>query len=173
MATANFKDMEYGMPMVIGGMENYEDMKKAYESETGEEYNEDIYYFDLEEIFRDAEKLAEDFTENLKYHDITIISGYYSGFQFYVEEKYSGYFDLNKSSEYCIENDDAHYYFDVCRSVAIRESDREKRKIKRWLESLVNYGYDIIVCVGRFSNGEAVYTTRTPKTELISITNGY
>lgn len=143
MATANFKTMEYGMPLVVGGTEYFEDIKAA-------------------------EELAENFTENLKYHDITVVGGYYSGFQFYVEEKYSNKFDLDKQSIYCIDNYDAHYYFDVCKSVAIREADREKRKIRKWLESLENHGYEIIVCIGRFSNGEAIYEKRTPRTRLLA-----
>ena len=84
-------------------------------------------------------------------------------------EKYSNEFDLDKSSKYCIDNDDAKYYFDVYRSVALREADREKRKIAKWLESLAKNGdFEILVCVGRFSNGEAVYSRRTPRTTLLS-----
>lgn len=56
---------------------------------------------------------------------------YYYGFQFWIEEKFSNYFDLDKSSEYCIDNDDAHYYFDMFRSQALRASDAEKRKIAK------------------------------------------
>lgn len=163
MGTANFRMMEYNMPLVVGGIDFFHELKENFENEYNEEYTEDAFYYDQEEEYREAFELAEEFTENLKYHNITVISGYYNGFQFYVEEKHNDKFDLDKSSKYCIENDDANYYFNVCRSLAIREADREKRKINRWLESLVKYGYEILVCIGNFSNGEAIYEIRTPK----------
>lgn len=139
--------MKYGMPMVCGDTDNY---------------------FEVEI----AEELARDFTENLIYHNVTVEGGHYCGFQFYVSERYEGEFDLDTSSKYCITNDEAHYYFDKCRSLAIREADREKRKIKKWLENLASaYGYDILVCVGVFSNGEAVYEKVTPRATLKAIAN--
>ena len=152
MATANFRIMEYGMPMVYGGMNDDE--------------------FENEFEFEEAERLAENFTENLMFHDVRIESGYYGGFQFYVEERYSNYFDLDKDSEYCIDNEDAHYYFDMCRSKAIRAADAEKRKIERWLESLVNEGFVILVCTARFSNGEAHYAIRNNRTRMLAAVNG-
>ena len=157
MATANFKRMEYGMPLVTGGMNDFEEMKSAYEQEYGEEYTEFMYEMDIEEEFNYAKELAEEFTENLIFHDVTVKSGYYQGFQFYVEEKYTKYFDLDKNSEYCIENDDAHYYFDMCRSKALRAADAEKRKIEKWLNNLAANGFEKLVCIARCSNGEAIY----------------
>lgn len=169
MSTANFKDMEYNMPLVTGGLRSYDEMKALYKEESGEEYSEVCYYFDMEDEFRNAKELAENFTEDLKYHNVEVVSGYYLGFQFWVEEKYSNEFDLDKSSKYCIDNDDAKYYFDVYRSVALKEADREKRKIAKWLESLAKNGsFEILVCVGRFSNGEVVYSIKTPRTALLS-----
>lgn len=172
MSTANFRSMEYGMPMVCGGMFDYDEMAKGYKEETGEEYSEDLFEWELQDEYKRAERLAQLFTENLMFHDVTIESGYYQGFQFYVEEKYSNYFDLDKKSEYCIDNEDAHYYFDMCRSKAIRAADTEKRKIARWLESLVNEDFDILVCVARFSNGEAAYAIRNNRTRMIAAVNG-
>ena len=134
MATANFKRMEYG-----------------------EEYTEFMYEMDIEDEFNCAKELAEEFTENLIFHDVTVEGGYYQGFQFYVEEKYTKYFDLDKNSEYCIDNDDAHYYFDMCRSKALRAADAEKRKIEKWLNNLAANGFEKLVCIARFSNGEAIY----------------
>lgn len=157
MGTANFKPMEYGMPMVCGGMEDFEDLAEKYMAEFGEELTEGAYYGYLEDAAENAQEIAENFTENLKFHDVTIIGGYYYGFQFYVEEKFSARFDLDRNSEYCIDNDDAHYYFDMCRSAAIRAADAEKRKICRWLENLAKRGYSMLVCTARFSNGEAMY----------------
>lgn len=157
MSTPNFGDMEYNMPLVCGGLKSFDEMAKAYEEETGEEYSEGLYEWDLQDEAEKAERLAEEFTENLQFHDVTIESGYYYGFQFWVEEKYSKYFDLDKSSEYCIDNEDAHYYFDMFRSQALRAADAEKRKISKWLEKLQDEGFEILVCTAKFSNGEAIY----------------
>ena len=174
MSTPNFKFMLYGMPLVVGGMNPYEDLKERYEEETSEEYTENMFFWDLQNESGEACSEAENFTETLKYHDVTVESGYYIGFQFFVEEKHSNRFDLDKSSKYCIDNEDAHYYFDVCRSVALREADREKRKIRKWLEKIADsHGYENLVCCGVFSNGEAVYKPRTPRTELIAAAKGY
>lgn len=72
------------------------------------------------------------------------------GVQFYVEEKHD-------PNEY--DNDDCHYYFDVCRSVAIRRYNSEINKINRILKMLAKeYGFDEVYCSAVFGNGEAVYT---------------
>lgn len=157
MGTSNFKPMEYGMPMVCGGMEDFEDLAEKYMAEFGEELTEGAYYGYLEDEAENAQRIAEDFTENLKFHNVTIEGGYYVGFQFYVTEKFGNRFDLDRDSEYCIDNDDAHYYFDMCRSAAIRAADAEKRKIRRWLENLTNRGYSMLECAAHFSNGYAYY----------------
>jgi len=159
MSAPNFKPMEYNMPMVCGGM-NYWEQKEAYEKEYEEEYTPEMFYMDTEEEFNEAQAMAENFTGNLKFHDVTVIGGYYEGFQFWVEEKYSGYFDLDKGSRYCIDNEDARYYFDMYRSQALRAAESEKRKIERWLESLNGHGFEILVCTGRFSDGSATYGNR-------------
>lgn len=56
-------------------------------------------------------------------------------------------------------NDDCHYYFDVCRSVAIRRYNSEINKINRILKMLAKeYGFDEVYCSAVFGNGEAIYT---------------
>lgn len=169
MSAPNFRSMLYGMPMVCGGMEDFDDLKTAFEKDYGEEYTMAQYQFDMEDEYENAVSLAKAFSENLIFHDVTVKSGYYSGFQFFVEEKHSGQFDLDRDSRFCIDNEDAHYYFDLCRSRAIRAADAEKRKINRWLENLAeNSGYEVLVCTARFSNGEAFYERRTPRTSLLA-----
>ena len=150
MSCQNFQRMNYDMPMVCGCIDCDDE-------------------FEIEDEYFLAKHLANSMSQSLKYHNVTVVSGYYYGFQFYVDEKYSSQFDLSKESEYCIDNDDAHYYFDMCRSEVIRKADAEKNRIRKWLERIaVEYGYEILVCVGIFSNGEAIYETRTPRTELKS-----
>ena len=148
MSTPNFRDMEYNMPMVCGALTDDE--------------------FQCEMDYELAEQLASEFTENLTFHNVKIQSGYYYGFQFYVEEKYNNYFDLDKSSKYCIDNEDAHYYFDMFRSQALRVADAEKRKIVKWLEKLQEHGFEILVCTAKFSNGEALYEKATPRAKLLA-----
>ena len=64
--------------------------------------------------------------------------------------------DLTEDKDYT--NDDCHYYFDCCRSVAYRKYEAEIRKINRKLAALgKEYGFQEYVCTARFSNGEAWY----------------
>lgn len=164
MSAPNFRLMDYNMPMVCGGygIKDFGKLKAEYEAEYDEEYTEGMYESDMEFESEEAEQMAENFSNGLKYHKVEIEGGYYYGFQFTVSELYGKQFDLDKSSEYCIDNDDAHYYFDCCRSKAIREADAEKRKIRKWLEeTAAKCDFEILVCLGIFSNGEAVYDRRT------------
>lgn len=139
MSCPNFKPMLYGLPLIVGAIDS-EDAAQDYWD------------------FEDAQLYAKEFSENLMFHNVEVCSGYYCGFQFYVQEKYHDMFDLSKDSEYCIDNDDAHYYFDMCRSAAIRKADVEKRKISAWLNSMAEgCNYEKMVLVAMFSNGEAIY----------------
>ena len=144
MSTANFYPMKYNMPLVCGGGDCYD-----------ENGNFDQFLADDEYWF--ANRLMKNFASDLVYHNISIKSGYYCGFQFYVSEKHEDLFDLDKASEYCIDNEDAHYYYDKCRSKVLRSADSEKRKIRRWLESLKKEGFHILVVKAVFSNGEVWY----------------
>ena len=155
MGTANFKKMNFGMPMIIG--RTFEQMAEEYKVEFGEEFTEDMFGTYEQDEFEAAEELAEVFSDGLTFHIVEVISGYYSGFQFFVKERYEDQFDLDPESRYCIDNDEAHYYFDTYRSVALRRAESEKRKIARWLNQLTQSGFNRIACVGHFSNGEALY----------------
>lgn len=158
MGTANFRTMDYDLPLVIGGVydsDTIEHWKNEYRAEYGEEMTEREleYEFQMyaEDDFAAATKLAEDFNESLQFYKMEVIGGYYEGFQFFV----SGiWFDDYEE----MDNDDAHYYFNMCRSKALRAEKSEMRKIEKWLQKITSeYGYDMIMCVGRFSNGEAAY----------------
>lgn len=157
MSCQNFRHMLYDMPLVCCCLEDFDDLAAAYKEDTGEEYNQFIYEVEMQDEAEEAERVAEEFTENLRFHDVTVVSGNYFGVQFYVEEKYSAMFDLDKESRYCIDNDDAQYYFGMCRSKVIRAADSEKRKIAKWLENLKSNGYEILAVTARFSNGETLY----------------
>lgn len=115
---------------------------------------EDAVQFDEMECYdvcREVEKRLADFNYDLLFHKVSLKDGYYCGVQFYVEAEH----DLD---EYDYSNDDCHYYFDCCRSVAYRKYKAEKQKIARKLEELAKeYGFEELVCVARFSNGEMMY----------------
>lgn len=109
------------------------------------------YYFyeDIIEGNDGFKDLMEDFTETLCFHKLDFKSGYYTGIQIYVEEV---------ENPHELDNEDCHYYFDMCRSKSIRKYDAEIRKINRWLDKVaVEYGWRQLLCLGIFSNGEAVY----------------
>lgn len=106
----------------------------------------------FEDEYRASElsALADSFTESLTFFTVSVRSGYYFGLQFFVEE--------NEDSPEDLDNADCRYLWDLCRSAAIRKREREKNKVRRWLQKTAReQGMDCLVCVGRFSNGEALY----------------
>lgn len=98
---------------------------------------------------REIEQELEDINDNLMFHKISLRSGYYYGMQFYVEVEHD-------PEDY--DNDNCHYYFDCCRSVACRKYEAEQRRINRKLAELgKRWGFQKVVCTARFSNGEACF----------------
>ena len=66
--------------------------------------------------------------------------------------------DTEDGPEY-LDNDSARYYFDLCRSHAIRKYEAEQRKINKILAKIGGaYGMDKLAIYARFSNGETWYT---------------
>ena len=112
------------------------------------------YYYDeiaVEDDFHGIEEDLEDINDDLMFHKIKVQSGYYSGLQFYVDVEH----DL-AAEDY--DNDDCHYYFDCCRSVAYRKYASEVKRVNRILAKVASsYGFQEYVCTARFSNGEAWY----------------
>lgn len=115
---------------------------------------EDYSCFDelaCQEEWDEITALMDDFNWELMFHKVNLQCGYYYGIQFVVEAEH----DL---TAYDYDNDECHYYFDCCRSVAYRKYGAEVRKINRWMAKLAKrYGFEEIVCTARFSNGEAMY----------------
>lgn len=127
---------------------------------------EDYRYFDDVACQEELEKIEgklDDINYDLLFHKISLQSGYYTGVQFYVEAEH-------ELDEYDYTNDDCHYYFDCCRSVAYRKFEAEKRKINRLLAKLgKEYGFEEAVCVIRFSNGEAIFESASnPRARLLA-----
>lgn len=132
--------------------------------DTNEEL-EDCCYFDdveCEDVCDIIRSELDDLNSEYMFHKITLESGYYSGVQLYVEVEH----DLHG---YDYDNDECHYYFDCCRSVAYRKYQSEINKINRKLSNLAKrYGFDELVCTGWFSNGETRFSIATPRTRLYS-----
>ena len=125
-------------------------------SDVPEEFDEITEQFFYEDVLQDLEKI----NAGLIFHEISIESGYYEGLQLYVTlnhaADHAGFTDAGP--EY-LDNESAHYYFDLCRSAAIRKYEAEQRKINRILAKIGRaHGMDKLAIYARFSNGETWYT---------------
>ena len=110
---------------------------------------------DNEAVQCEMERANADFT----FHKITLESGYFSGVQFFVEENFNGYDSLED-----MDNEDAQYYYGMCRSKMLRKYNSEIRKVQRAMAEIAKgYGFMEFICTARFSNGEAWYERVDPK----------
>lgn len=129
MATANFVTTK-NFPILCIDDETYEEI-----------------YFDYDDMVEDVEDTFENL--NLKFHEVKIVSGYYEGAQIVFEEVY----DPNE-----MDNDETYWYFDMCRSKAIRAYDAEIRKINRRIDKFCKESvWGKLGVVGRLSDGSCVY----------------
>ncbi len=121
------------------------------------DFSDEIEYYDICDIVQSD---LDDVNRDLLFHKITMQSGYYTGVQFYVEAEH----DLG---EYDYDNEECHYYFDCCRSVAYRKYQSEINKINRKLKYMAKqYGFEELVCTARFSNGAALFSRVNSRTRL-------
>ena len=132
----------------------YNDPFGLYVADPNDEYaNEFLGQADLDCACTEA-------TNELKrkpiFMDITLEPGYYDGVQLrvipsYLVKEYGTPADQD--------NDLCQYNFGMCRSVAMRKFESEKKWIKKKLLPTVArcLGFRKLNCVGVFSNGEAVY----------------
>ena len=129
---------------------NFDLYIKAYEPEEDyDEFEAEIFYDDIFNGWDGFKEVMENFNDTLTFHHLEFKSGYYSGVQLYVEEM---------ENPYELDNDDCRYYYDMCRSQAIRKYDAEIRKINKWMEkTATEHGWKKLNCLGIFSNGEAIY----------------
>jgi len=118
------------------------------------EYDE----WETEDYFNQIKESVERDTPSLDFFTVTVRGGYYSGMQLFVEEEHPCF-----PEDY--DNDDCHYYFDCCRSKAIRRRASEVNKVKRFMRKIaMEYGMDEYYCCSIFSNGEAFYSKVPDKT---------
>lgn len=114
------------------------------------------YDFSMSCVYEQSKRLANNLSEQLMFYNIEIRSGYYTGFQTQLVAT-----DWQAQVE-CFEqldNEDCHYYFDMCRSKALRKYKAEVNKINRRIlpKFKKQLGFEQIKLIGVFSNGEAVY----------------
>lgn len=81
MSTANFGTPNYNLPLICGGLD-YEEKKKRYEKDCGNEYNEDIFNSDVEWEFKEMKEEVEMFNDGLKHFEVYLEDGYYEGYMF-------------------------------------------------------------------------------------------
>ena len=113
---------------------------------------EDGEYFDpffYDDLCGWVEEDIEQENELLNFHEIRLMSGYYIGVQFYVEEK-------DDLSDY--DDDDCMYYFDCNLEAAQEKLHDETEQIKQWLETTSQkYVFTKKEAVARFGNGYVLY----------------
>lgn len=87
--------------------------------------------------------------KDLTYCELCLKDGYYSGIQSYIKIEHD---------PMELDNESCHYYFDKCKSKAIKEFKSEINYInKKVLPKLKEISFIKIRKVGGFSNGEAIY----------------
>lgn len=156
MGTCNYKSQSK-FDLYVKIYEVDKEYIKQYEEENGYEFDErfdrQIFY---EDIYREAEQLADELNKELMFYQIEIRSGYYDGLQTFIQgtDWHDGYYNIEDMSNY-----EYHYYFDMCRSKAIRKYNAEVNRINKKLLPLFKkeLGFERIRCIGVFSNGEAIY----------------
>ena len=167
MSTANFQGETNGFPLYVHddvyaklcpecGAWNGEDDEECYEC--GEDLKSVDPRYDeiaMDDIVFCARKEMKTINNDLEFFEVGLESGYYVGVQFTVNFKTRWGCELDPEE---MDNDDAHYYYDCCRSVMLRRYQRERRKLDKKLRELAAaLDFEEIVCIGHFSNGEALY----------------
>ena len=101
-------------------------------------------------IFEELGKEFEQLNDDLVFYRVELKSGYFCGTQFKVS--------LVEDDPANLDNDDCNYFFDMCRSLAIRKFKSEQNKLKKALAKIADsYGYNIYVRLVTFSSGETWY----------------
>lgn len=159
MSTANFEPMNFDMPLVAYGMGvDYEERKKDYEEDFGEEYIMDIYYSDIDFQSEDVQNDVDEFNNRHRFFEVEQKSGYYQGIQFQVNftDKYLDYDTIMDDKEFTDEDAD-YYYGDMADN--IRKQVREElRECYAFLIDMKNLqGAVELYKYAQFSNGEAIY----------------
>lgn len=111
----------------------------------------DTYNFYMRCAYEEACELVNKINSLLTFYKLEIRDGYYTGIQIVIDDLHPYIEDYD--------NNDCHYEFDMCRSVALRKKEAERKRInKKFLPRFKNeLCWEQIRIVGVFSNGEAIY----------------
>lgn len=140
MSTANFRSLE-GFPLYA--------FVEDQESDAFDEFESAYKYGAINTA-------AQVMNEYLYFHQICARPGYYEGVQFYVEEKFEHSQDWSDW-----DNEDTHYYFDMCRSKTVRKYNSEVNRLKREMKKRAKeLDMQEFTVAARFSNGETWYSRK-------------
>lgn len=161
MSAPNFKTMS-DFPLIVAEPQYRKvcpgcGLSHCDDAETCEECGTDLSsveaeYDDLaaEDDYSNMKWYADKANEEQDFFTVTVESGYYTGLQFYVEEKYD---DIEEWS-----NDDAQYEFGMSRSEMLRKYKAAGNAVRKMLaKAKEDLCLTELSCMGVFSNGEAVY----------------
>lgn len=110
--------------------------------------------WEIEDFICYLSEELDNINSDLMFYEISLKHGYYSGIQFYVNEKYE-YEDIKKWWD----NSDCKSEFDLCKSNTLRKYDREFNKVNKILKRLAKkYRFENYYVSARFSNGETWYS---------------
>lgn len=162
MSTANFHSMT-DFPLIVAedeyrkycpecGLGNCGDSDKCEDCGCDLTDVEAVYDdLGMADMIGEMERAAKRMNEAQDFYTVTVQSGYYSGVQFYVDEKYWKLEDMD--------NEESREEFGMCRSKMLRKYKVAGNMIRRELrKAREDLGLMEIVCTARFSNGEAMYT---------------
>lgn len=155
MSTPNFITQSDFDMYIIDFEPLSEEEQKQYEIDNDCKYDEELEaeWFLDDEIKNFNWLLQHYLKENkreLKFCNIELRNGHYTGVQTYVDILYD-------PREY--DNDTCKYEHGLCRSKAIRALQSEINFINKKLFPYIrdNSSFEKLICIGIFSNGEAVY----------------
>lgn len=123
---------------------------------------EDNVRFVDEDLPYALKECYQELNRELNFYEVGLKGGYYGGIQFYVKVNHDLYQYYGNSVDSIVEgidNEDTRYYYDMCKSEFTRKIKSEVNFINKKLLPLLakKMGFERFVCVGVFSNGEAVY----------------
>lgn len=162
-STSNFKPMVDGFPLIVAEDPMYkvcpecnhsqdEDNEKCEECGANlSDVDSEIDEYELEEIAHEMWHYAFNANDAQDFYEVSIESGYYSGCQFWVEDKYD---DIENWDD-----DDAYVQFGVDTTAEAIELKEMAKKIviKALKQAKKELGLLELKVSARFSNGETMY----------------
>ncbi len=112
--------------------------------------------FDYECTADNAKFILNEKNKELSFFKMKIQGGYYDGLQAIIESNIE-YLAAEDIANGNFSNEDSRYFWNLCRSIAIRKIKTEINKINRELARLKDYGFKEFIKTGQFSNGEGLY----------------